>query len=74
MGTNCVPILIDFYFYSFETNFTQGLLKKHEKKLGRSFNFTFHYIGDVLLLIKFDEFVDHIYPIKVDIKGIPRYS
>jgi hypothetical protein len=28
MGTNCVPILVDFYLYSFETNFIQGLLKK----------------------------------------------
>jgi hypothetical protein len=27
-----------------------GLLKKNEKKLVRSFNFTFHYIDHVLLL------------------------
>jgi hypothetical protein len=41
---------------------------RNEKKLGRFFNFTFHYIGDVLLLIKYGDFVDHIYPIKVEIK------
>jgi hypothetical protein len=27
------------------------------------------YIGDALSLIKLDDFVDHIYPIKVEIKG-----
>ena len=41
---------------------------RNEKKLGRFFIFTFHYIGHVLLLIKFGDFVDHIYPIKVEIK------
>jgi hypothetical protein len=28
----------------------QGLLKKNEKKLARSFNFTFRYIDDVFSL------------------------
>jgi hypothetical protein len=52
-----------------EADFIQGLLKKYEKKLGRrSFHFTFHYLDDVLSLIKFGDFVNHIYPIKVEIK------
>ena len=46
-----------------------GASQKHEKKLDRSFYFPFHYIGDALSLIKLDDFVDHIYPIKVEIKG-----
>jgi hypothetical protein len=33
--------------YSYETDFMQGLLKKNEKKLVRSFNFTFRYTDDV---------------------------
>jgi len=39
-------------------------------KLGRSFNFTFRYIDDVLLLnnSKFGDFADRIYPIKLEIK------
>jgi hypothetical protein len=53
MGTNCVPILVDFYLYSYEANFIQGLLKKHEQKLVRSFYFTLCYTGDVLSLYKF---------------------
>jgi hypothetical protein len=40
------------FLYSYEADFIQGLLKKNEKKLARSFNFTFRYIlvDDVLTL------------------------
>ena len=50
MGTNCAPLLADLFLYSYEADFIQGLLKKNEKKLARSFNFTFRYIDDVLSL------------------------
>jgi hypothetical protein len=36
--------------YSYETDFIQGLLNKNEKKLSRSFNFTFRYINYVFSL------------------------
>jgi hypothetical protein len=41
-----------------------------KKKIARSFNFTFHYIDDVLSLnnSRFGVFVDHTYPIEVEIK------
>jgi len=43
-------------------------LKKNEKKLAWSFNFTFRYIDDVLLLINsgFGDFVARIYPIELE--------
>jgi hypothetical protein len=44
MGTNCATLLADLFLYSYEADFIQGLLQKHEKKLGRSFNFKFRYI------------------------------
>jgi hypothetical protein len=52
----------------------QGLLKKNEKKLGRSFNFTFHYIDDVRSLnnSRIGDFVDRIYPIELEIYRIPQ--
>ena len=70
MGTNCAPLLADLFFYSYEADFIQGLLKKHEKKLARFFNFTFRYIDDVLSLnnFRFGDFVDRIYPIELEIK------
>ena len=42
MGTNCAPLLADLFLYSYEVDFIQGLLKKNEKKLARSFNIKFH--------------------------------
>jgi hypothetical protein len=72
MDTNCPPLLADLFLYSYETDFIQGLLKKNEKKLTRSFNFTFRYIDDVLSLNNyiFDNFVDCIFPIVVEIKDV----
>ena len=70
MGTNCAPLLADLFLYSYEADFTQGLLNKNGKKLARSFNFTFRYIDDVLSLnnYRFGDFVDRIYPIELEIK------
>ena len=70
MGTNCAPLLADLFLYSYEADFIQGLLKKNEKKLARSFNFTFRYIDDVLSLnnSRLDDFVDRFYPIELEIK------
>ena len=70
MGTNCVHLLADLFLYSSEADFIQRLLKKNDKKLARSCNFTFRYIGDVLSLnnSRFGDFVDRIYPIELEIK------
>ena len=70
MCTTCAPLLADLFLYSYEADLIQGLPKKNEKKLARSFNFTFHYIDDVLSLnnSRFGDFVDRIYPIELEIK------
>ena len=70
MGTNCAPLLADLSLYSHEADFIHGLLKKNEKKLARSLNFTFRYIDDVLTLnnSRLRNFVDRIYPIELEIK------
>jgi hypothetical protein len=70
MGTNCRPLLVDLFLYSYGTDFIQGLLTKNEKKLTRSFHFTFRYIDDVLSInnYRFGDFDDRIYPIVVEIK------
>jgi hypothetical protein len=58
------------FLYSYEADFIQGILKKSEKRLARSFNFTFRNIDDVLSLnnSRFGDFVDRIYHIEVEIK------
>ena len=70
MGTNCAPLLANFFLYSYEADFIQEPLKKNEKKLARSFNFTFCYIDDVLSLNNSScgDFADRIYPIELEIK------
>ena len=70
MDTNCAPVIIDLFLYSYEADCIQGLLKKNEKKLARFFNFTFRYIDDVLSLnnSRFGDFVYRIYPIELEIK------
>jgi hypothetical protein len=70
MGTNCAHILAELFLYSYERDFIQGLSKKNEKKLERSYNFTFSYIYDILSLnnSRLGDFVDRIYPIAFEIK------
>jgi hypothetical protein len=62
MGTNWAPLLIDLFLYSYEADVTQRLLKKKEKKITLSFNFTFRFIDDVLSLnnSQLGDYVDRI--------------
>ena len=70
IGTNCAPLLADLFLYSYETDVIQGLLKKNEKKISRSFNFTFRYIDGVLVLnnSRLSNFVDRTFPIEIETK------
>ena len=63
-------LIIFLFLYSYHADFIQVLLKKNEKKLARSFNFTFRDIDDVLSLnnYRFGDLVDRIYPIELEIK------
>jgi hypothetical protein len=70
MGTNCAHLLADLFLYSYEVDFIQGLLKRNDKKMALSFNFTFRYIDDVLSLnnSRLDDFVHRVYPIELEMK------
>ena len=63
MGTNCAPLISDLFLYSYEADIIQGLLRKTEKKLSQSINFTFRYMKDVISLnnSRFGDFVYRIY-------------
>ena len=71
VGTICAPLLADLFFYSYEADFIQGLLKKNKKKVASSFNFMSRYKDDVFSLndSNFGGFVDRIYPIELEIKN-----
>jgi hypothetical protein len=70
MGASCAPLLADLFLYLYEGDFIQGSLKKNERKLGGSFNFTVRYLDDVLSLnnSRFGDYVDRIYPIELEVK------
>jgi hypothetical protein len=70
--TTYLLCLIDVFFNR-QSAYISLLLKKIEKKLARSFNFTFRHIDDVLSLnnSRFGDFVDRIYSIELDIR-IPQ--
>ena len=59
----------DLFLYSYEADFIQEFLTQ-KKKLSRTFNFTFHYIDDVLSLhnSRLGDFVDRMDPIELEIK------
>ena len=48
---HCAPLLANVFLYTHEGGFIPGLHKKNEKKLARSFNFTFRCLDDVLSLL-----------------------
>jgi hypothetical protein len=56
-------------FVSLFADFIQGLLKKNEENLSRSFNFTLHYIDDALPLnnSRLGDCIDRIYPLALEI-------
>jgi len=76
MGTNCVPLLADLFLHSYEADFLQELLRKGEKKLAQSFNYTFRYIDDVLSLNnkKFSNFLHLIYSVVKDTTDSPNLA
>jgi len=47
MGTNGAPLLADLFLHSYEAEVVQEFLRKGEKKLEQSFNYTFRYIDDI---------------------------
>jgi hypothetical protein len=69
MGTDCAPLLVELFLYSYEAKFIQRLL--HEKKtyLVLTFNSTFRYIDDVLSINnnQFQSHVDSIDPNELEI-------
>lgn len=76
MGTNCAPLLADLYLYWYEAAFIQGLMKRGQKKLAQSFNFTYRYIDDVLSLNNntFSDYLQEIYPDELEIKDTTESS
>ncbi|KAK3108807.1 hypothetical protein FSP39_016181 [Pinctada imbricata] len=70
MGTNCAPLLIDIFLYSYEAEFIQSLVSEGKRYLASDLNFTYRYIDDVLSINnqKFADYQSRIYPSELEIK------
>jgi len=70
MGTNCAPLLADLFLHTYEAGFVQELLRKGEKTLAQSFNYTLRYIDDVLSLnnMNFSNCLHLIYQVELMLK------
>ena len=64
MGTNCVPLLADLFFYSYENEFLDKLINEGKTKLARKFNLSYCHIDDLISFDnkRFKEFISDIYP------------
>jgi hypothetical protein len=70
MGTNCAPLLVNLFLYSYESEFLQKLLKDKKIHEARAFNFAYRYIDDVLSInnSRFAECLPLIYHPELEIK------
>ena len=71
MGTNCAPLVADFFFFFFfffffcnEIDFMKSLSRENQADIIEAFNSTSRYLDDLLNIdnIYFDQMVDRIYP------------
>ena len=67
MATNCTPLLADLFLHSYEADFIVYLIQKKEHRFARSFNLSFLYINDVLVLDipSFGDFIHRFNPKKL---------
>ena len=64
MGTDCAPLLVDMFLYSYEAEFIQSLLSTGKKQLASRFNLAYIYIDDVLSINnpEFENYLGQMYP------------
>ena len=51
MGTNCAPLLADFFLCSYENEFLVKLIKQGKRSLARKLSLSYRYIDDLISLI-----------------------
>ena len=70
MGTNCTPLLVDLFLYSYENEFLDNMIKSGHKRLAKSFNLCYIHIDDLIVFNK-KKFLDsqkEIYPSQLTVE------
>ena len=52
MGTNCGQLLADLFLYSYESGFSDRLVRSGHRRLARSFHLSYRYIDDLFSATK----------------------
>ena len=70
MGTNCAPLLADFFLYSYENEFLDNMIRSGHRTLARSFNLCYRYIDDLIVFNnkKFLDYLKEIYPSQLTVE------
>ena len=63
-GTNCAPLLADFFLFSYENEFLDNMIRSGHRRLARSFILCYRYTGDLIVFNnkKFLDYLKEIYP------------
>ena len=70
MGTNYAPLLADLFFYSYENEFLDNMIRSGYRRLARSFNLCYRYIDDMIVLNnKFLDYLKEIYPSQLTVES-----
>ena len=70
MRTNCDPSLADLFFYSYENEFLDKVIRNGHRTLARSFNLCYRYIDDLIVFNnkKFLDYLKEIYPSQLTVE------
>ena len=70
MRTNCAPLLVDLFLYSYENEFLDNMIKSGHRRLARSFNLCYGYINDLIVFNnkKFLDYLKEIYPSQLTVE------
>ena len=63
MGTNCAPLIVDLFLYSYENEFLDNMIRNDHRRLARSFNICYRDIDDLIVFnnTKFLDYLKEIY-------------
>ena len=69
MGTNCAPLVADFFHFCYERDFMKSLTKEKRYDLIDAFNYTSRYLDDLLNIdnIHFEHMFHRIYPTELQL-------
>ena len=71
MGTNCTPLVADFFLFCYQKDFMKYLSPENQADIIEAFNSTSRYLDDLLNIdnIYFEQMVNRIYPAELQLNN-----